>query len=142
MSIKLISQAIADKLQPLVTQGKVNNIEQFSSGNVTGYPRIQILFVGVSTEYLTNQERLAEYRFNIVISQEMTVENIEPQNAVDISYQLTQEIVELLDQEVNSGTPLNNTVDFVRPVTEIQTLNIEELPLITQIVTINCVKTL
>jgi hypothetical protein len=142
MSIKIISQAIADKLQPLVTQGKVQTIEQFSSGTVIGYPRIQILFVGVTTDYLTNQEQIAEYKFNIVISQEITIENITPEDGTEISYELTQDVIVLLNQEVNSQNPLSNTIDFVRPITETQTLSIEELPLITQVVTINCVKTL
>jgi len=142
MSVKIISQEIANILEPLKTQGKVKSIEQYSSGNIIGYPRIQIEFQGLQSDYLTNQERLVEYEFDVVITQEITDENATSQTGTDTMNQLVQEVVELLDDQVNSGTPLNNSVDFIRPITTTRAKNIQELPLITQLVTIKCVKTL
>lgn len=142
MSINAIGGAIVTLFTPLKTQGKIQQLDQFSSGEVTGYPRVQVLSKGVTTEYLTNRERLVDYIFDIVITQEKSVENIGASGAEVIMDTLIQEVITLLDTQINSGTPLSGTVDFIRPLETTEAEINEELPVIRHTVTIRGVKTL
>jgi hypothetical protein len=141
MSINLIGAAIITLLQPLVNTGKVKQLDQFSSNDITGYPRVQVLSTGVQTEYLTNRERLITYNYDVVVTQEKTKENIGTGNAEVITDTLIQEMVQLFDGEINDGTPLSGTVDFIRPVETEETDSVEELAVIQHIIKVQGVKT-
>jgi len=141
MSISIIGNAIVNLLQPLVIQGKIKQLDQFSSNDIIGYPRVQVLSVGVKTEYLTNRERLITYNYDIVITQEKTKENIGAENAEDIIDLLVQEVVQLFDTQINSGTPLGGTVDFIRPVETEEADTIEELAVIQHTIKLQAIKT-
>jgi hypothetical protein len=142
MSINTIGGAIVTLLTPLKTQGKIQQLDQYSSAEVTGYPRVQVLSKGITTEYLTNKERLVDYMFDIVITQEKTVENIGAEDAELIMDTLAQEIIALLDSQISIASPLGGTVDFIRPIETTETEINEELAVIRHTVTIRAVKTL
>lgn len=141
MSINLIGSAIITLLQPLVTQGKVKQLDQFSSNDISGYPRIQVLSKGAITEYLTNRERLITYNYDVVVTQEKTKENIGAGNAELIMDTLIQEIIQLFDEQINSGVPLSGTVDFIRPVETEELDSVQELAVIQHIIKVQAVKT-
>ena len=141
MSINLIGSAIITLLQPLVTQGKVKQLDQFSSNDVLGYPRVQVLSKGAITEYLTNTERLITYNYDVVVTQEKTKENIGAGNAELIMDTLIQEIIQLFDGQINSGVPLSGTVDFIRPVETEELDSVQELAVIQHIIKVQAIKT-
>jgi hypothetical protein len=141
MSINNIGGAIVTLLTPLLNQNKVQSIDQFSSGEVTGYPRIQVLSQGYSTEYLTNRERQVDYSFNIVITQEKTIENIGAEQAEVIMDTLAEEVLQLLDSQINASQPLGGTVDYIRPIESTEVDTIDELAIIKHTITIRAVKT-
>lgn len=141
MSINLIGSAIITLLQPLVTQGKVKQLDQFSSNDISGYPRIQVLSKGAITEYLTNRERLITYNYDVVVTQEKTKENIGAGNAELIMDTLIQEIIQLFDGQINSGVPLSGTVDFIRPVETEELDSVQELAVIQHIIKVQAIKT-
>lgn len=141
MSINLIGSAIITLLQPLVTQGKVKQLDQFSSNDVLGYPRVQVLSKGAITEYLTNRERLITYNYDVVVTQEKTKENIGAGNAELIMDTLIQEIIQLFDGQINSGVPLSGTVDFIRPVETEELDSVQELAVIQHIIKVQAIKT-
>jgi len=141
MSINLIGNAIITLLQPLVNTGKVKQLDQFSSNDILGYPRIQVLSKGAITEYLTNRERLITYNYDVVVTQEKTKENIGAGNAEIIMDTLIQEIIQLFDGQINSGVPLSGTVDFIRPVETEEVDAVEELAVIQHIIKVQAIKT-
>ena len=141
MSINLIGSAIITLLQPLVTQGKVKQLDQFSSNDISGYPRVQVLSKGANTEYLTNRERLITYNYDVVVTQEKTKENIGAGNAELIMDTLIQEIIQLFDGQINSGVPLSGTVDFIRPVETEELDSVQELAVIQHIIKVQAIKT-
>jgi hypothetical protein len=140
MSINTIGASIVTLLTPLLNAGKIKQLDQYSSREVLGYPRIQVLSKGVETEYLTNVERLKTYNFDIVITQEKTVENITPEDAEEISDLLIQEVVDLLDGQINTSTPLAGAVDFIRPVSTSEIEALEELPVISNTIQLQAIK--
>lgn len=141
MIIQDIGAEIVELLTPLKTQNKVKQIDQFSSAEVVGYPRIQVLSKGYSSEYLTNRERLVDYVFTIVVTQEKTVENTGPEEAEQIMDNLISEIVGILDAQIDASLPLGGTVDFIRPVESTEVDTSDELPVIKHTITIRAVKT-
>jgi hypothetical protein len=141
MSINIIGAAIITLLQPLVTQGKVKQLDQFSSNDILGYPRVQVLSKGAITEYLTNRERLITYNYDVVVTQEKTKENIGVGNAELIMDTLIQEIIQLFDGQINSGVPLSGTVDFIRPVETEELDSVQELAVIQHIIKVQAIKT-
>lgn len=136
-----ITNAIVSLLTPLQVAGKVVQITGYAGDAVTGYPRIQVLSKGVRTEYLTNRERLAYYSYNIVITQEKTKDNITPETAEEVIELLVQEVIELLDEQINSSTPLSGTVDFIQTIETEEVEEIEELAVIRHSIILNAVKT-
>lgn len=141
MSILNIGGAIISLLTPLKTAKKIKQLDQFSSDEVVGYPRIQVLYIGADTEYLTNRERLIKYKYNIIITQEKSKENIGNVKAEDISNRLIQEVIELFDGQINSGTPLSSTVDYIEPVIETRIDTVDELAIIRSELQLIAVKT-
>ena len=140
MSINTIGGAIITLLTPLLTDNKIAQLDQYSSREVLGYPRIQVLSRGMNTDYLTNVERLKTYNFDIVITQEKTVENMTPSVAETVSDALVQEVMDLFDGQINTATPLGGAVNFIRPVNVEETESTEELPTITHIIQLEAVK--
>lgn len=140
MSINTIGGAIITLLTPLLTDNKIAQLDQYSSREVLGYPRIQVLSRGMNTDYLTNVERLKTYNFDIVITQEKTVENMTPSVAETVSDTLVQEVMDLFDGQINTATPLGGAVSFIRPVNVEETESTEELPTITHIIQLEAVK--
>ena len=140
MSINTIGGAIITLLTPLLTDNKIAQLDQYSSREVLGYPRIQVLSRGMNTDYLTNVERLKTYNFGIVITQEKTVENMTPSVAETVSDTLVQEVMDLFDGQINTATPLGGAVSFIRPVNVEETESTEELPTITHIIQLEAVK--
>lgn len=140
MSINTIGGAIITLLTPLLTDNKIAQLDQYSSREVLGYPRIQVLSRGMNTDYLTNVERLKTYNFDIVITQEKTVENMTPSVAETVSDTLVQEVMDLFDGQINTATPLSGTVNFIRPVNVEETESTEELPTITHVIQLEAVK--
>ena len=140
MSIHTIGASIITLLTPLKNAGKIKQLDQFSSNEITGYPRVQVLSKGIETEYLTNVERLYTYNFDIIITQEKTKENITPITAEEISDLLVQEIVDLFNTQINTSTPLGGSVHFIRPVIVSEQEVVDELAVIRNTLQLQAIK--
>jgi hypothetical protein len=138
--INTIGASIITLLTPLLNAGKIKQLDQYASGTIIGYPRIQVLSKSVETEYLTNVERLKTYNFDIVITQEKTIENITPETAEEIMDILVQEVITLLDGQINTATPLGGSADFIRPITTTEIETLDELPVITTTIQLQAIK--
>lgn len=140
MSIHTIGASIITLLTPLKNAGKIKQLDQFSSNEILGYPRVQVLSKGIETEYLTNVERLYTYNFDIIITQEKTKENITPSTAEEVSDLLVQEIVDLFNTQINTSTPLGGTVHFIRPVIVSEQEVVDELAVIRNTLQLQAIK--
>jgi|GEM_PF-3688218 len=140
MSIHTIGASIITLLTPLKNAGKIKQLDQFSSNEITGYPRVQVLSKGIETEYLTNVERLYTYNFDIIITQEKTKENTTSITAEEISDLLVQEIVDLFNTQINTSTPLGGSVHFIRPVIVSEQEVVDELAVIRNTLQLQAIK--
>ena len=136
-----ITQAIVTLLEPLITEGKVKQIEYSGTSIIEGYPKIRVAPTGTESTYLTNRERQIEYIYTITIKQEQIKEGIGSNNAQTRLSNLVQEVIELLDGEINTATPLGGTVDFIRPIESTESQEVAEIGEIMHTLTVRGVKT-
>lgn len=140
MSVDLITNGIKTVLQPLVDDQKVVAIYDHSSPERTGYPRIEVVNTGMTTERMTNRERLERYTFDIIVSQEATSENAGSSNAHTTVGKVMKTVFDELDAEMDSSTPLNATCEWVEGFESNEVREVREAGLIVHTITITAVK--
>jgi hypothetical protein len=129
-------------LLPLKAQGKVAEIYKYSQNQALGYPYIEIIPKSHEQKYFTNNENLIEYKFDILIYQERSEDNIGAVTARNITSKIFDDILALIKTEQLSATPLNNSCDFIRPIFSIEEQQFAEINQYVVGITLTAVKTL
>lgn len=134
----MIAEGIATTLASLVPD-KVVEIDVYNKADITGYPRIVILLANTTSEKITNKEVLHKHDYTVALHQQASDDHGGAEQAQAQVNQISEEILELLTQEIGASAPLDGTCEWVESVNTEEQSAVQQLPMVSNTFTVTAV---